>query len=413
MKRLVPLLIALTLFCIPVVQAQDVKQMKDQRARLEKKLAESKELLASTTKDVKSRLSRLTVLGERIKVQTELVSTMASELSAIDQEQKNLESELTLLEGELQKRKDHYASALKQSVHRNSFENRMLFLLSSDTFHQMYRRLRYLREYSDFQAQQGREIQQKQAELTKKREELEQLRHEKEELLARQQAEQQALASQRAEQQTLVSRLQKQQADIKSEIKRCQTEYDRLDKKIEQIINENIRASQKKKSSGSGKNAGKSSGSSTSGYKMSAEEVKLSGSFAANKGRLPVPVSGAYMLLNHYGINQVEGMKDVKLNNLGVDVKCGIGANVRNIFDGEVSTVFEHPTRKTYGILIRHGNYISVYCNLATTNVHQGQKLKAGATIGTVATDAQGDNILQFQLRKDLQRLNPEQWIKF
>ena len=119
------------------------------------------------------------------------------------------------------------------------------------------------------------------------------------------------------------------------------------------------------------------------------------------------------MLLNHYGINQVEGMKDVKLNNLGVDVKCGVGANVRNIFDGEVSTVFEHPTRKTYGVLIRHGNYISVYCNLATTNVHQGQKLKAGATIGTVATDAQGDNILQFQLRKDLQRLNPEQWIKF
>ena len=323
-------------------------------------------------------------------------------------------------------RKSRYASALSQSLHRNSFENRLLFLLSSDTFRQMYRRMRYLGEYAHFQAQMGREIQAKQQELEEKRAQLTELKASQTELLAQRQHEQQALATQQAEQQALVSRLQKQQATIKSELKRQQSEYDRLDKKIEQLINEQIAASQakakakEKAATAKGKETKKpdtptppAESSSKVGFKMSADDVKLSGSFQQNKGRLPVPVQGSYMIASHYGIQQMSGMKHVTVNNQGVDLRCSRGATARNIYDGEVSAIFEHPSRKTYGILVRHGNYISVYCNLATLSVRQGDKVKGGAPLGTIHTDPSGESILQFQLRKDLQRLNPEEWIKF
>lgn len=406
MKRLFISLLMVLCFLLPGT-AQSVQQMKKDRQKIENKIAESKKLLATTDKDVKSQLSTLSVLSERIKQQTELVSQLGNEVAAMNEEMRALERQQAALEADLKQRKASYSKALQQSVRRNSFENRMMFLFSAESFRQMYRRLRYLQEYSDFQAQQGKAIQQKQAELEQKEDTLRQMRAEKQQLLAQQQTEQQALASQQAEHQALVKKLQKKQADIRAEIKKQQSERDRLDKKIDQLINEQIAASRKKKS------AGKTDSKSSGGYKMSPEDVKLSGSFENNRGRLPVPVVGPYMLASHYGINAVDGMKDVKVNNLGVDVKCNAGATVRSIYEGEVSTVFEHPSRKTYGVLVRHGNYISVYCNLATISIKQGDKVKAGATLGTVHADPNGECILQFQLRRDLQRLNPEEWIRF
>lgn len=429
MKRLSFLLFILffiyrSAFFITPASAQSVQQMKKDRARLEQQIKESQQLLATTGKDVKSQLAQLSVLSERIRQQTELVTQMGNELKATEAEITRLGSELKELEADLEMRKSRYASALSQSIHRNSFENRLLFLLSSDTFRQMYRRMRYLSEYAHFQAQMGREIQTKQQELEQKRAELTELKASQTELLAQRQHEQQALATQQTEQQALVSRLQKQQATIKNELKRQQSEYDRLDKKIEQLINEQIAASQakakakEKATTAKGKETKQpdtppAESGSKGGFKMSADDVKLSGSFQQNKGRLPVPVQGSYMIASHYGIQQMSGMKHVTVNNQGVDLRCSRGATARNIYDGEVSAIFEHPSRKTYGILVRHGNYISVYCNLATLSVRQGDKVKGGAPLGTIHTDPSGESILQFQLRKDLQRLNPEEWIKF
>lgn len=397
--------------------AQTIQQMKKDRARLEQQIKESKQLLASTNKDVKSQLSQLSVLSERVRQQAALVNQLDKEVKATESEISTLTRHLGELEVELQKRKLRYSAALAQSTHRNSFENRLMFLLSSETFRQMFRRMRYLGEYSHFQVQQGREIQAKQTELETKREELQQLKAEQIELLAKQQAEKEALAEQQAAQKALIGRLQKKQADIKTELTRQQSEYDRLDKKIEQLINQQIaasRAKEKSKTSGKGKDTkAPAGGKGESSFKMSADDVKLSGSFQSNKGRLPVPVSGSYMIHSHYGIQQVEGMKHVTVNNQGVDLRCSSGAKARSIFDGEVSAIFEHPARKTHGVLVRHGNYISVYCNLGTLNVRQGDKVKGGDTLGTIHTDSSGDCILQFQLRRDLQRLNPEEWIRF
>lgn len=405
------LIACLFLQAIPSM-SQSVNDMKMERTRIEKLIAESKKMLATTEKDVKGQLSKMTFLTEQIRQQQALVNTLDAELKAVNDEMKNNEKQQRKLESDLAQRKQSYAKALNTSARQNSFENRLTFLFSADSFRQMFRRARYLREYSDFQARQGREILEKQKELEEKQKELAALRAEKQELLSRQQQERDALTTKRAEQQQLVKKLQKKQTDIKKEMSRQQSQYDRLNKEIDRLIAEQIAASQKKKS------AAKTDDKATKGkgmptFKMSAEDVKLSGSFEANKGKLPVPVLGPYLLVNHYGINQVEGIKDVKVNNQGVDIRCGAGATIRSIFDGEVSAIFIIPTRQTYGVLVRHGEYISVYCNLVNLNVKQGDKVKLNTVLGNAGNDMSGQPVLQFQLRRNQQRLNPEEWIRF
>jgi septal ring factor EnvC (AmiA/AmiB activator) len=146
-------------------------------------------------------------------------------------------------------------------------------------------------------------------------------------------------------------------------------------------------------------------------YKESAADKKLTGSFESNRGKLPVPVTGPYLLTSRYGINYVEGLKNVKFNNHGVDVRGQEGCSARAVFDGTVSFIFEHSGN--YIVMVRHGQYISAYFNLATLKVKKGDKVKIHQSLGTVAADASGNHTMQFQLRKDTQSLNPELWISF
>ncbi|MBR4388974.1 MAG: peptidoglycan DD-metalloendopeptidase family protein, partial [Prevotella sp.] len=136
---------------------------------------------------------------------------------------------------------------------------------------------------------------------------------------------------------------------------------------------------------------------------VSTADRRISGSFESNKGRLPMPASGR--IVSHFGQYNVEGLTNVKLDNKGINILCSPGAQVRSIFDGEVSAVVNIAGQMV--VMVRHGSYISVYCNLKTVSVRQGQKVSTRQALGTVGQD----NILQFQLRKETAKLNPEQWL--
>ena len=140
-----------------------------------------------------------------------------------------------------------------------------------------------------------------------------------------------------------------------------------------------------------------------------AGDRQLSGVFESNRGKLPMPITGAYAVVSHFGQYNVAGLKNVQLDNKGIDIKGSKGACARAIFDGEVSAVFQFGG--TTGVLVRHGSYISVYCNLSSVSVKRGQKLKTQEQIGTVATDSSGNTVLHFQLRKEKTKLNPERWL--
>lgn len=145
-------------------------------------------------------------------------------------------------------------------------------------------------------------------------------------------------------------------------------------------------------------------------FKKGSDDVKLSSNFAANKGRLPMPITGSYTVVGHYGTYNVAGLKNVTLDNKGIDIRGTSGAMARSVFDGEVSSIFQYGA--TYIVMVRHGSYISVYSGLSSVSVSKGMKVSTRQSIGKVGTDADGHITLHFQLRKESARLNPEQWVK-
>ena len=396
---------------------QKVAEMENQRNRLEQEISASEQLLSTTQKDVDGQLAALSALTAQIKKQQKLVNQLDADIRATNREIKSIEEQLVTLQAELDRRREHYAHALRLMTAKNTFENRLMFLLSAESFNQMVRRMRYLREYSTFQQKQGEELMVKQEELNNKRAELEHTRKAKQALLNKRIQEKKELDQRKAEQQKIVGSLKKKQSEIRTRIANQQRERNRLNEEINRIIEAEIAARNAEQQKDEGKEADTSTNNQSAGkampvYRQNAADKKLSGSFESNKGRLPVPITGPYLVTSHYGVNYVEGLKNVKYNNNGIDIRGQQNGQARAIFDGTVSFIFEHPQiQGSYIVMVRHGQYLSAYFNLTSLKVKKGDKVKTNQTLGLIRPDASGNYTMQFQLRKDTQSLNPEQWI--
>lgn len=394
-----------------------VKEMERQRNKLEQQLAESRKLLSSAQKDVDGQLAQLSALTAQIKKQKQFVARLDADVKAIDRELKSIEEQIQTLQLELGRRREYYAKALQMMTNKNTFENKLMFLLSAESFNQMVRRTRYLRECSGFQQRQGEQLMAKQQELESKRQELEQAREAKKALLVKRMEEQDQLNKQLTEQNKLVAGMKRRQKEIRSRIAAQQRERDKLNQQIERIIEAELQAQeaeQRNKKEKSDTSIPVKTDKTMPTYKESVADRKLSGSFESNKGKLPVPITGPYLLTSRYGVNYVEGLKNVKFNSQGVDVRGQQGCSARAVFDGTVSFVFEHPqVPGSYIVMVRHGQYISAYFNLTALRVEKGDKVKINELLGQVVTDAAGNSTMQFQLRKDKQSMNPEQWVAF
>ena len=415
MNRLLSLIVISFLFTTIYGQTNSkVAEMESQRSKLEQEISESKQLLTTAEKDTESQLAALSALTAQIKKQEQLVNRLDADIRATDREIKSIEEQLVTLQTELDRRREHYANALRLMTTKNTFENRLMFLLSAESFNQMVRRVRYLREYSTFQQKQGEALMAKQEELNNKRAELEHTRKAKQELLVKRIEEKKELNRRKAEQLQLVSSLKKKQKEIRERIAKQQEERNRLNEEINRIIEAEIAArnAEQQKAEGETTETGKPNGTAMPVYRQNAADKKLSGSFESNKGRLPVPITGPYLVTSHYGVNYVEGLKNVKYNNNGIDIRGQQNCQARAVFDGTVSFIFEHPQIEgSYIVMVRHGQYISAYFNLTSLKVKKGDKVKINQQLGLIRSDASGNYTMQFQLRKDTQSLNPEQWV--
>ncbi len=418
MKKLLCLIIfAIGITFISYGQSNSkVKELEMQRNKLELEMTESKRLLSSTQKDVDSQLAQLSALTAQIKKQKQFVNRLDADVRAIDNEIKNIEEQMATLKIELERRRKHYAHALQLMSHKNSFENRLMFLLSANSFNQMIRRMRYLREYSEFQQKQGEELMEKQKELDNKRIELKQTYQAKKELLAKRVKEKQELDRQEAELKKITNSLKKKQENIRKRIAQQQREHNSLNEQIERIIEAEIakqETTQRKKENKSSETSTKKSEGTMPAYRENAADKKLSGSFESNKGKLPIPITGPYLVTSHYGVNYVQNMKNVKFNNHGIDIRGQKNCYARSVFDGTVSYIFEHPQiQGSYIVMIRHGQYISAYFHLTALKVKTGDKVKINQQLGTIRPDISGNYTMQFQLRHGTQSLDPSQWIK-
>lgn len=428
--KLLVLLLAVCLGLPSLAQTnQKIEDLKSQRGQLQEQIKRSESLLLSTQKDVKSQLGDLALINSQLEERRKYIRAMELEMSALDADILKQEKQLKQLQADLKQKQQKYAQSVRYLRKNRSIEERLMFIFSAEDLNQMYRRLRYVTQYADYQRLQGNQLKQKHAEVETKRKQLLATREEKTLLLAQREEERSQIETKEKQQRALVSQLQKRQRNLQAELKKQRQQSQRLNAQIDKLIEQEIAAAKrraaeeerKRKAAAQKAAAGKKKGEdkSASSTKKGGKEVpmmaeytgdrQLSGVFEKNKGRLPMPITGSYAIVSRFGQYAVAGLKNVKLDNKGIDIKGQKGAQARSIFDGEVSAVFQFGGYTN--VLVRHGSYISVYCNLASTTVKQGQKLKTHDPIGTVATDASGNTILHFQLRKETTKLNPEQWL--
>ncbi len=436
---------------------KELRNLKSQRTTLQKKITQNEGMLKSLKKDVRSQLSNLNVLNGQISTQKKYIDAISADVNALDSKIGELKTQLDTLKSELETRKRRYRRAMMYLYRNRNTQNKLMFIFSADNFSQMLRRMRYVREYARYQRVQGELVKRKQVQVDAKHAEVVKTRDEKNVLLNEGRNEQTKLEGQHAERTKIVNGLQKKQRQVQTQINADKKRYSSLNSKIDALIQQQILAEKKRreearrreierqkkiaeqqareearrqklaaqnsndfktgKSSGKAKDEAKATVEKTP--KQSVEDMKvfkmeeadraLSNDFSANKGRLPMPISGSYMITQHYGVHNVDGLSGVQLENKGINITGKAGAQARAIFDGEVSAVFSLGGYSN--VLVRHGSYISVYCNLSSVSVSRGQKVKTKQTIGSVARDASGNCTLHFQLRRETSKLNPESWL--
>ena len=407
-----------------------IKELESKRGELQKQIADTESLLKNTKKDVGSQLNSLALLTGQIEERKRYILAINNDVEALERELNALERQLRTLQRDLQDKKKKYESSVQYLYRNKSVEEKLMFIFSAKSLGQTYRRLRYVREYATYQRLQGEEILKKQEQIKKKRAELQQVKKAKENLLKDRELEKQKLESQEKEKRALVTSLQKKQKGLQNEVSKKRREANQLNARIDKLIAEEIErarkraaeearreaAARKKAESKEGKSSSASRGTTKTAapveaYSMSKADRELSGNFAGNRGKLPMPISGPYIITSHYGQYAVEGLRNVKLDNKGIDIQGKPGAQARAIFDGKVAAVFQ--LNGLFNVLIRHGNYISVYCNLSSASVKSGDTVKTKQAIGQVFSDAtdNGRTVLHFQLRKEKEKLNPEPWL--
>lgn len=402
-----------------------IKELESKRGALQKQIAESESLLQTTTKNVGSQLKGLAALTGQIEERKRYILAINSDMDAIDRELVSLERQLNQLQKELKDKKTKYAASVNYLYRNHTIQDKLLFIFSAQTLEQTYRRLRYVREYASYQRMQGEEIQKKQKQINDKRAELTEARKAKENLLKERENEKTTLERQEKEQKALVDSLRKKQRSLQSEINKKRKEANQLNARIDRLIAEEIEkarkraeeearreaAARKKAEKTESPSATKPKAEPLEAYTMNKADRELSGSFASNRGKLPVPVTGPYIITSHYGEYTVPGLRGVKLDNKGIDIQAKPGAQARAVFNGKVAAVFQ--LNGLFNILVRHGAYISVYCNLSTASVKADDTVKTGQTLGTIFSDGAdgGRTVLHFQLRREKEKLNPEPWL--
>ena len=434
MKRIFVGLTCILFLVIPLSAQSSrlIKELESKRGELQKQIADTESLLKNTKKDVGSQLNSLASLTGQIEERKRYILAINNDVEALERELSVLERQLRTLQRDLQDKKKKYESSVQYLYRNKSIEEKLMFIFSAKSLGQTYRRLRYVREYATYQRLQGEEILKKQEQIKKKRAELLQVKTAKENLLKEREDEKQKLEDQEKQKREMVANLQKKQKGLQSEMNKKRREANQLNARIDKSIAEEIErackraaeearreaAARKKSEAKEGKSTSASPGTETKkkaepleAYSMSKADRELSGNFVSNRGKLPMPISGPYIITSHYGQYAVEGLRNVKLDNKGIDIQGKPGAQARAIFDGKVAAVFQ--LNGLFNVLIRHGNYISVYCNLSSASVKSGDTVSTKQAIGQVFSDASdnGRTVLHFQLRKEKDKLNPEPWL--
>ena len=397
----------------PAKKLSKKEQLQNQKKQVTEQRKANQQRQRELEQQVKKRMQDVEALTSSIDDNRITLDSLHRQADSLNAHIALVDSQLTTLKAELEERRQHYIKSLRYMYRNRNAQNQLMFVLSSQDFNQMFRRTRFMKEYTTYQRAQGEAVKQKSEQVRAKLDELGQTRHLLTTALAQSEKQQQQMEARQAEQKRMVTELQKQQQTVKRLITEQQQEEAKLNAQIDRIIAEELERARKAEKERQRKQAEQrrleeerrrqAANQQTTASSAADPDRQLTGSFTHNKGRLPVPITGSYRVVRNFGPYTIAG---VTLQSSGIHLQGQAGAQARCIFDGVVSSVF-NPGNGIV-VMVRHGRYISVYSNLSSASVSMGQKVKTNQTLGTIGAS----NTLVFRLQNWDKVLNPKQWLK-
>lgn len=380
-------------------------QLEKEKADVQKRLQEFDQILKQTASRKKNTLGELKAVTSQLETRMAYINTLNKEVVLINQEIGETQEKIISLENDLITLKEEYAKMIYTSSKLNRGVTIMTFIFSSATFKQFYMRLRYLKQYSDAREKQVAQIEKLSAELEGQRTVLEEKRTEKQLAIDQEQTQKKQLDILKQEQQGIIQSLTQKEEELKQEIAATKKQQEELNKLIKMVIEEEIRlaeAEAKKKDSKTTTSPGRT-------IPLTPEGAALSSSFAGNKGKIPWPVARGF-ISRRYGTHPHPTLKGIMETNDGVDIQTNSDEIVRSVFEGVVTKITTVPGMGGT-IIIKHGEYYTMYSRLKTISVNSGQKVSSNTPIGTVYTDRDGIAEVHFQTWKGLEVMNPSIWL--
>lgn len=398
------------------INAQSKKQLEQDKAKVEQEIKKLNNDLAKAKKNSKAGQQQLKLLERKIDERTKLINNLNGQVNLLNIRMAETEDSIHKMRTYVDSLKHEYGKAVHVLYRHRGNINQMSLLLDSKAYNAAYLRMKYFRDYSRYRRRQAAHIRRKEAELNDIGVELQRQQREHTSLMEQQRQQREELSREQKQQQKQLKDSKQQEKTLKQQITQKEKQKRQLQQQIQRIIDEEIAKAARKKAAetaAAAKNSGNKASSTTANTntpapKANDADIALSNDFASNKGKLPWPVS--YTKVEREFGRYTHSSGGQNMNN-GIDLLCQSGAAVKSVFNGVVSRVFTAPDG-TKGIIVRHGNYMTVYVHLGTVTVSEGTTVKTGQNLGTVYTNGSGNTEFSFQLWNGKNVQNPRAWLR-
>lgn len=380
-------------------QANKREELEQRRLELQQEISRINSLRTSNLRKEKSILTEVEDLQQQIRSTENLIRVTNQQANLLTREINSNQNKIGELRKELEQLKEDYSKMINRSYKSKSQQSRIMFLLSAESFLQAYKRLQYMKQYANYRHQQGEEIKLRAAELQKLNTSLAEQKKTKDKLIAENRKTRAELEKNRKAQAGLIAEVRKKEGQFASQLRQKQQEINAIDREIERIIEEAIAASNKAEGS-----------TSRSTFKLTPEAAALAADFEKNKGKLPWPVRTGTVVLR-FGTQPHPVVKTTTMNSNGVRIATDPNSKARAVFGGTVSEIIA-VKGSSLMVMVRHGDYITIYNHLSKVDVRKGQQVALGQELGDIAVNrTDGRTTLYFVMYKNNQKLNPEEWI--
>ncbi len=417
--------------------SRDITKVRAEQQANKKAIKETSQKITANTRETRRRLAQLQSLSAEVDAKSREIGAMKQSIDSLDGDIRGINDSISALEGRLTVMRGNYARQLKEVQRSRGAMNTLSFIFSAESFGKAWQRVRYLKQMDRWRGTKAREIRAVADSLGNRRQQLDSLMKRRQAVMVNLNSSQKQLQEKQADTDRLVASLKAEGSSLKAVLKERENKQRALDRELDKLIaeeqrREEARRREEAKKAEAERKAREKAEKNKSGQQKeqpaekpaatkkaeaptatAAADRALTGSFESNKGRLLFPVSGRYRVVRGFGRQKHPELEHVETDNSGIDVEALGGGTARAVFDGRVSEIFRQPGYNTI-VMVRHGNFLTIYANLENISVKKGDTVKAGQTIGTIFADPEEDGrlILHFELRKERTKLNPMEWVK-